>query len=408
VTRLATPIDLQPRLPGKYLSSAAGIPIPVDQTFFTARIERPDPLLLETAWPDRGPGGLSDPHAFDNDKVQCLVGGLDTEVLRAYFFVSLDDGLTWFPWGHVGTTGGHKFNRLGAPILETTFLGVLPGVGLPNRRIQVALDVREALSTKVEIDVDDRALPPIISRDLHQSIAVESTAGGGAAAASSVSTSGNLTPAGLNRYLVAFGGNHSGPVANYTSIVFGAVTQTQITNDAYTANSRLASAGDIAPSTTGALVTYTIDAADSIICVGAVAFSGVDQTTPRDTPPTVSSGVGSAPSHAVTAGDTGDVRVAGMFGLSFNSGITVGSGETSRVEVESISGQLGAMGISTKDDGAADAMDWNETPAGAEGWGMRGFNINAAAAGPTITQHPSDQARLIGSTASFSVSATEP
>jgi hypothetical protein len=34
--------------------------------------------------------------------------------------------------------------------------------------------------------------------------------------------------------------------------------------------------------------------------------------------------------------------------------------------------------------------------------------LPAPAAGPTITQHPSDQAKLIGATATFSVSATEP
>lgn len=380
--RLPTPLDLQPRLPGKYLSNPAGILIPADQTFFTARIACPN-WLIDPAWPDRGPGGKSDPHAFDNEKTQILVGGLDTEVLRVYFFLSLDDGLTWIPSGHVGTTGGQVVNLQGDPLLDMTYTGKLRGIGLPNRRIQVVLDVRESLVTKVEIDVDSRPLPPIIQRDLHSSISVTDTASGQTAGATSISTSTNLDPTGTDRYLVAWAMNAGGTLGAYTSITFGAVTQTQITDEVSPSNAaqRLCSAGDVNPSTTGATVTYTCTVSN-IMAVGAVAFDGVDQTTPRDTPPTISSGTGTAFSHTVTDGGAGDVRIAGM--ASGGGTIVFDVTETSRVEEENITGHNLCFGICTKEDGGSDAM--NGTLGGSAEWCMRGFNINVAAGGAVTRQ----------------------
>jgi hypothetical protein len=186
------------------------------------------------------------------------------------------------------------------------------------------------------------------------------------------------------------------------------VTQTQITNDGpFQTYFRLASAGDVNPSTTGATCTYTVANAETVMLIGAVAFSGVDQTTPRDTPPALSSGTTTAPSHTVTAGDAEDVRIAGVIGGAWTGGITIGTGETSRVELENVSANNLAIGICTKEDGGSDAMNW--TPGPTIGWGMRGFNINAAvSAGPisgSANQVFTNTAALIGAGALAGIAA---
>lgn len=107
-----------------------------------------------------------------------------------------------------------------------------------------------------------------------------------------------------------------------------------------------------------------------------------------------STGSGTAPSHTVTAGGAGDVRIAGVWGSGWATGIIVGAGETSRVEVENISAYNFALGICTKEDNGSDAMNW--TPSTADTWGMRGFNINQAAAGGTLSVNLAGRGGLAG------------
>lgn len=380
--RLQTQIDLRDRATGIYQGASEGVRVPVGHTRFVGRVLRPNSLQGEKAWPSRGLGGTSEIRALDR-KSGVNVSCLDTEVVRAFFFLSLDDGATWSPCGHMGTLGGDYFDRRGDLVLESRYIGELPEPLNPRRRLFAVLDLAEPLATSIEIDTDAYDWPLVQRFDLHRSIAVESTATGSATSASSVSTSGNVSPAGSDRYLVALGGNAIyGTLANYTSMAYGATGLTQVFTDGPGGlGIRVSAAQLVAPSTTPATCSYTVAASQDYLAVVGVAFSGVDQATPRDAPPAVSSGSGSSPTHTVTAGEAGDVRIAAVVNYTASGTLAIGSGEVSRANFQvGIDPYEITFAVSTKEDNGSDAMNWSGAT-GSFGWAMRGFNINQATGG---------------------------
>lgn len=381
--RLPTNLDLTERLPAIYTGDAAVVP--VGDTRFRVRIRRPNSLIGETDWPDRGTGGKPAKLALDRLS-GAQVDVLDTEVIRAFIFLSLDAGSTWKQWGHIGTTGGAIFNRRGDIVLESTYTGRLPEPLNPSRILRVVLDVGEKLTTEAVIDTDAFRWPLVERGDIHRSVAVESVADGNAGVASSVSSSGNVSPAGSDRYLAIMGGNGRYPsVAGYSSMAFGATTATQIQTASYSYY-RASMAKVVAPSTTPAAVSYVIDATDDHLFVCGVAFSGVDQTTPNDSAPSQTNVFSTSGGASITKGEDGDVRIAAvMVGYGEHSGVTVGSGETERSSLVGEGGSYdNAFAVSTKADDGTDNMDFS--------WGLTtealivGYNINQASATATLAQ----------------------
>jgi hypothetical protein len=187
----------------------------------------------------------------------------------------------------------------------------------------------------------------------------------------------NLSPANNRRYLTGFGGTNTYPSPPSNSgITFGSTSLTNIWDEPNEYDRSVAEQL-IAPSTTAAAVTQTFGSNGERIHVGAIAFSDVDQTTPRDTPAARSTGGGSPMTHTVSEGDAVDVRVCSFQGGggSTNPAPSVGSGETSRVsETVSAYSIYGLLAVSTKTSGS-DAFDWTIT-GGGHYWQGRGFNIN--------------------------------
>lgn len=342
--------------------SSGAIQIPDDTNFFTLRIAR-------NGWTDLGAGGGAATHTLDDGSDSVIVGALDTEVIRVAIWMQAPGG--WQFVGHVGTLGGVRIDRRGDTILETRYFGLLPAG--TNRKVKLIADVLiPSLTTQIDIDCESLVLPAVIAKDDHHSIAVEGTASGSAFGASSVTTSGNLAVTGSNRLAVAFGGSSSGGGGgSYSSMTFGGQTMTQKTFDSYRTFYSLASATLLSASfPASGTVTWTNGSAMDEIAVGAVSFSGVAQTGSTGTAPTISTGGSSAPSHTVTAGAAGDVRIAGAYGGGAASN-SIGSGETSRVNL-TFGGYNNWIGVCTKEDGGSDAMNWSTSETD---WGMRGFNV---------------------------------
>jgi len=370
VAELATVLTRQTRDIGRYESTAAGVLIPLGQTFATVRLRRPNTALGETVWPTITGRPQSDNHEETNGRVSTFYGGLSTEVARVYLYFSRDGGASWEVCGHVATTGGDVFNRRGDLLLETTLICELPEENNPDRRLQVVLRCRVRLDTECIIDVDARTRPQTQRRSIANSLTLEDTQSASATSASTVS-SANITPAANRRYLVVYGGLSDGFPGNYSSITFGASTLTQVFTDVSGYN-RISAAAETAPSTTAAACSFTATTSNEGIFVGGLAFSDVDQTTPRDNLSTASNGT-TNDTNTVTAGDSVDVRICGFVGEGDTS-ITVGSGEISRVLITGITAEDLHFLISTKHDGGSDAMNW-AVNAGAS-WIGRGFNMN--------------------------------
>ncbi len=393
--RLDTQIELSDRVAGEYDGVAlGGVAIPVGDNRVTIRIRRPNTLLGEKAWPTIEPS-KEEPAAVSatlDRKTSMTAGGLDTEVLRAYCWLSLDAGSTWQPFGHVGTPGGDIYDQRGDLMLETTLIADLPEPNNANRRIFITIKLLAPLETKVEIDTEQVVINPTTKFDTHRSIALEGSSNATkVTAGTSVTTSGNVPVTGSNRLCIAMAGAASSGSGNYTSFVFNSVTMTQKFTHRFSTyfSIHCATLSDASFPGSAGTVTFTMSASQSGMAIWAGTYSGVDQTTPTDDAPTVSTGGATLPSHTVTAGDTGDIRIACMYGADWEEGSDepyVGSGETQVYNTGPYHGYGQAFAVSVKTDGGSDAMDW--TPAANFGWGMRGFNINIASGAPPSVAIP--------------------
>lgn len=303
--------------------------IPRGDTYLSLRLRRPqgqEPLWGFT------PGGV--PRNFEEGTANAdvIVPGLDTEILRAYVFLTEDGGLSWYYYGAVGTPGDDPdrlFTRRGSRRLETTFRIPLPDERNDGRQVQVVAHAHERLSTQIVLETDRAARAPVFRRSLHNSLAFDATADAGAANASTVSTA-NITPANNRRAVFVAGGNEASTPAGFTSSSFGASGTTSIFNDVSTYY-RVHLGVVTGVSTTAAACTYTIANADDGICVGGMAMSDVDQTTPNDAAVGSVNG-GTNPSITIGGAGAGDIELGVFCG---DGNYTISSG-TGRVEIENI------------------------------------------------------------------------
>lgn len=356
---------------GKVVSSAVTIPQGVN--YFRAFIAR-------NSWVSRGEGGVIVPVKMDDGKSEADLTGLDTEVVRVSFWVSYDGGATWRFSGHIGTTGGDVFQGArGDLVIDTVYATWLREPSNRFRKLRVTLDCGEMLNTSVHVEFDT-LLDPNVRRDDHHSIAVVDADQATGATATTLSTPSIDTSTA--DYLAAFAGNEKYPTdRDITSMTFGATGMSAKFANAVGGAQKNNGYELVTPSTTPAAVSVTWAAAPDNSFLAAVAFSGVDQSTPSDAAPAASTGTSATPSHTITKGEDGDVRIC-MFSCGTGSSATFTNGSN---EVQRANGTVGAnpyingFYVGTKEDNGTDAF--NPTISAVRNWFARGWNINMASEG---------------------------
>ncbi len=211
-------------------------------------------------------------------------------------------------------------------------------------------------------------------------IAVEAVVSAQASGATSVTTP-SITPAGANRLLMALGGNSAGTVAAYSDMTYAAGQMTAKWDVTYQTYFRNVCEFLVAPSTGGGVVVYTVAATQDELGVGAVAYSGVDQTTPLDTEASANAGAGATSISVNVAGATDDLVADFLYGSGASP--TINQSNTSRFTQTGIGGGDTAACGSTKASSGTTTMGWAFSSS-TYGTGIVGVNINAdAGAGGT-------------------------
>lgn len=217
-------------------------------------------------------------------------------------------------------------------------------------------------------------------------VAYVTVQGASAGAASSVSTP-SITPSGSDRLLVAFGGNEDGTPAAYSDMTYASGAMTPKWNVTYQTFYRNVCEFLVAPSTGGGVVTYTIGASNYTICAAALAFSGVDQTTPLDTESSNSAAAGDGATSVTISSATDDMCVDWFYGSSTT--IAVEAGQDLRFESESFgagpSPDVDCCGTSTEAGATSVTMGWTRADT-TYGAGQVAVNINAVGAAPSTTR----------------------
>lgn len=208
-------------------------------------------------------------------------------------------------------------------------------------------------------------------------VTVQSASG---AAVTTLSTP-SITPTGSNRLIVGFAMLDNYPTGDFTGMTYGGAAMTQITNYGHVQSYfRIYAAYIIAPSTGGGVVTVNMDETIVAAYLAAMAFSGVDQSTPVGTEVTGNGANGLA--TLTISSSTGDMVVDGTIG--FGATITKTGSGTARASQGGIGGEAGA-GVSTIDGDTSVVQSW--THSDSYSWASVGFNIiqaSAAAGHPTM------------------------
>lgn len=177
-------------------------------------------------------------------------------------------------------------------------------------------------------------------------------------------TSWSHTCTGANRYLLVAWTIDSSTI---TSATYNGVAMTELTR--YSAAGRVTVVWGLVAPATGAN-TVAITAGGSWGGGGAVSFTGVDQTTPSDTP-TENTGSSSAMTVSVTS-------VAGNFvcgvGLAQSGGGTIGAGASETLEWERGVNGVSHLAMVTETGGASVSLD--PTVSGGADWWIAGIDIN--------------------------------
>src|SRR5574341_1086879 len=137
-------------------------------------------------------------------------------------------------------------------------------------------------------------------------IAVEAVVSAQASGATSVTTP-SITPAGSDRLLMAFGANSAGSVSAYSDMTYAGGQLTGKWNVTYQTYFRNVCEYQVAPSTGGGSVVYSVASTQDELGAGAIAFSGVDQGTPLDTEASANAAPGVTSISVDVSGATGDL-----------------------------------------------------------------------------------------------------
>jgi hypothetical protein len=228
---------------------------------------------------------------------------------------------------------------------------------------------------------------------------VKSNSGGSVNTLSAAS----ITPTGSNRLVAAVACIDQYPAVNFTGMTYGGAAMTQIANYGNVQGYfRCYAAYIIAPSTGGGVVTVNLDGSAVTIYLAAIAYSGVDQSTPVGTAVTGNGADGHA--TLTISSNSGDMVMDGTVG--FGGTLTKTGSGTSRDQVAGIVPDNIAAGVSTIAGASSVVQSW--TFSDSYSWASVGFNILQAggSGAPVITVDPSNATVLAPATTTFSITAT--
>lgn len=190
------------------------------------------------------------------------------------------------------------------------------------------------------------------------------------------SLSWSHTCAGSDRLLWVGAGNGAFSPSLTTSVTYNGVSMTEI-DDTIQGFAHLSCHRLTAPATGAHTVAVTYAGVNDEAIAGAVSYTGVDQTTPVGT----FAGAGSAsttPSVNVSSA-SGELVVDAVYASVAISGntLTVGSGQTARVDDEDAGSGFGALGMSEEAGAATVTMSW--TLGSNADWRIGGIPLKPAA-----------------------------
>lgn len=219
---------------------------------------------------------------------------------------------------------------------------------------------------------------------------------GGSGTVSSISVS--HTASGSDRYasIALSVWSDSTLAATYGGV--SATSVRKVTQDAANSRRVLNMFGLVAPATGAQTVEGTLSAATFDVALTVVTYTDVDQTTPRGTDVGASNPDGS-PSTTPSvdaASASGELVVDAVRTFNSTTTITVGAGQTSRVEREAFSGNGPSVGASDEPGAASVTMSW--TADAACNWAIIAVPLLAAAAPepepePELTQRPAGRSK---------------
>jgi hypothetical protein len=184
--------------------------------------------------------------------------------------------------------------------------------------------------------------------------------------------------AGANRFLFVGVSNDSGTLATVSTVTYAAAGLTQKWSFTFSSaglNYRNSGYFMVAPATGGNNVVVTLSDADAELSSGAMAFTGVDQTTPLATQATAT---GTASPATVDVSSATDDVVVDNVCTGFSS-MVVGANQTSRWEQESIG--RGTAGSGSTEAGAGTVtMSWTLTAGFDNGWTIGAVPIKMSGA----------------------------
>ena len=203
--------------------------------------------------------------------------------------------------------------------------------------------------------------------------AVEAVAIGSNTGANNVSA-GPITPAGANRFVLGFGANSAGGLADYTDMTFGGGAMTPKANHTNPNYERAFAEELVAPATSSQSLVCTLAASQDELAAAVIALSGVDQSTPTGTYATGGDDNGDPMSIAITVG-AAELGIAWFYAIAG----TIAAGDTPQAEVEGIGGSNSAC-LSSKA-GVASAMTATRGSIGINDWVGIAVPVKAAAGG---------------------------
>lgn len=235
---------------------------------------------------------------------------LKTRKIKWSLELSLDAAKTWIPWGAAETTAGVVTKDLGidglglpAPATESSFTVSLPKGADANTLIRGFVEAAEILPTAIVVRSKDDPLPVAALLDpVHASVStadITSASAGGIAVTSLTTPSFTIT-SNTNRagWIHVFLGNNAQAITS-SSIGGTACSIITGTDSGAALAYRNMISGVAAPPSGSQTATASWNIASNST-IGAVATSGVDQTTPFNNG-TFSSGLTGSPSLAITS-----------------------------------------------------------------------------------------------------------
>lgn len=300
------------------------------------------------------------------------------EVFRAGIEISRDGGRTWVPRCEVGAPGGAIRCEDGST-LPYTAVDVVLGEPTGQYLVRGWIETTEALTVGVAVEAGDRRPTRFVRTS---SIAVEAADSVATTGASSLTLSSFAT-VGADRACYVGVSSYGGDCTLTTSVVRGGTETFTEIYDELALPSHVSGHYYIAPATAAANIVVTMAGANERFVVGALALSGVHQTTPVGTHATAS-GSSTEASVAVSSA-VGELVVDTLVKNGVSDSVTPGTGQTQRWLTQS--GTSGpATGAGSTEAGAASVtMSWSWTTGGSAGWRIGAVPFQPAAGGGGAT-----------------------